>query len=47
LPVMMIATEAPIDVFTETFTVPRQASHDGELLARLCELPAGPPEYAQ
>ena len=42
LTVMMISTEAPVDVFTDTFAVPAMATHDGELLARLCELPAGP-----
>ena len=40
---MMMATEAPIDdVLTGTFVVPDVATHQGELLARLCELPAGP-----
>lgn len=39
---MMMMTEAPVDVFVETFSVPTVATHDGELLARLCELPAGP-----
>jgi hypothetical protein len=39
---MMMMTEAPVDVFVETFSVPTVATHDGELLARLCELSAGP-----
>ena len=41
--VMMMATEAPIDdVLVEPLVLPAVSTYDGELLARLAEVPAGP-----